>query len=137
MKHLMVCIFFFVVSGLSGWAQQKEPAENKPPTQLKKYESGLFKSSVDTNLVSLSLVSPTLYNNWDIQLKIFKQRYIHQNALLMISKADSHQKMEFVTEFMKLRNAGKDLIIAYAEALQTVSIKYPELDFKHHLHLKE
>jgi len=139
MKHFIVLVLLLVTFALPGQAQQPDPlvkdsiaAKNK----LKKYESELFKSLIDTELVSLSLVSPTLYNNWDTQLKIFKKKYAAQNALLLVSKADSRQKMEFTVEFMKLRTLGKDLVIAYAEALKTVTVKYLDLDFKHHLHLK-
>jgi len=139
MKHFIVLVLILTTFALPGHAQQPDPQVKDSTTsqnKLKKYESNLFKSLIDTELVSLSLVSPTLYNNWDTQLKIFKKRYATQNALLLISKADSRQKTEFTVEFMKLRTMGKDLVIAYAEALKVVTVKYLDLDFKHHLHLK-
>ena len=40
-------------------------------------------------------------------------------------------------EFMKQKTSGKELILAYAEALKVVTVKYLDLDFKYHLHLKE
>lgn len=129
MKHLIIIGFILVAYSIPGFAQQTDK-----PT---KYESEVFKSLIDTDLVSLSLVSPTLYANWDIQLKIFKKKYASQNALLLVSKNDSRQKTEFTKEFMKLRAVGKDLVIAYAEALKVVTVKYLDLDFKHHLHLKD
>ncbi|OJJ17955.1 hypothetical protein BKI52_29300 [marine bacterium AO1-C] len=135
MKHFIVLALVLTALALPGWSQQNDSTTKKK--NLRKYESELFKSLVDAELVSLSLVSPTLYNNWDTQLKIFKKKYSSQNALLLVSKADSRQKTEFAIEFMKLRTMGKDLVIAYAEALKTVTVKYLDLDFKHHLHLKE
>lgn len=99
--------------------------------------NNFFKSQVTPNLISLSLISPTLYNNWETQLKIFKKRYKNQNVLLAVSKTDSEQKAMFVTEFTRLRSKGKALMVAYSEALKVVTVKYTLLDFKHHLYLKK
>ena len=69
MKYYLLFCFSLLTTPLV--AQSTDSVKTDKP--LKKYESNLFKSLVDTDLVSLSLVSPTLYDNWDKQLKIFKK----------------------------------------------------------------
>lgn len=137
MKHLFFIVAFTLFLHNTLIAQQTDSAQYIPPNPIQKFENPVFKGMNSKDLVSLSLVSPTLYDNWEQQLKIFKKKYAKQNALLLVSKKDSRQRAEFVKEFMLQRTAGKELLVAYAETLRLLTIKYTNLNFKYYLHLKK
>lgn len=96
-----------------------------------------FQVQTSPQFMSVSVVSPTLYQNWETQLAFFREKYKGQNILLLISTKVSQQKTEFLKALKAEQKQGKDLFTAYADALKTITIKYELLDFRHQLYLKQ
>ncbi|WP_299452039.1 hypothetical protein [uncultured Microscilla sp.] len=132
MNRLIIFCFIYIVCHLATQAQTPPLPDTN---QIK--QNPFFQIQTTPKFMSLSIISPTLYNHWSTQLKFFEEKYKNQNMLLLISATTSKQKTEFLTEFTAQQSTDKDLLVAYADALKVVTLKYQVLDFKHHLYLKK
>lgn len=102
-----------------------------------KGDSSIQVLNESSELIVLSLVDSTLYNNWETQVESYANEYPQPYVLVVVAIEDSFQKMEFIAEFYQQQSQEGDVELAYQQAVAILEGQYSALDFKHFFRRRE